>query len=82
MERAGAFSQPANPALTTASTSINVAGAGSEHATANTLAAGRAFIREDERPQVGRKALELADKAVETSDKPGETSDKQPEAIN
>ena len=58
---------------------------------------GRAFIRTDERPDVGRRALELADeptdettgaakpadigKPVETG-KPGETSDKQAEAIN
>jgi len=58
-----------------------------------TPAAGRAFIREDERPEVGRKALELADEPAD-DDKPkdvgkpvdagkaGEASGKQAEAIN
>jgi hypothetical protein len=57
-------------------------------------AAGHAFIRGDERPEVGRKALELADEPAEDDDKPkdvgkpvdaakpGEASGKQAEAIN
>ena len=66
--------------------------AATDDATA-TPASGRAFIREGERPEVGRKALELADdssgddkpkdagKPVDVA-KPGEASGKQAEALN
>jgi hypothetical protein len=58
-----------------------------------TPATGHAFIRGEERPEVGRRALELADESEETAKpedvgkpvdaaKPGEASAKQAEAIN
>jgi hypothetical protein len=58
-----------------------------------TPATGHAFIRGEERPEVGRRALELAEESEETAKpedagkpvdagKPGEASGKQAEAIN
>ena len=68
---------------------------GGEQSSETVNATGHAFIRGDERPEVGRKALELADvpeeeETAKPSDagkpldagKPGEASGKQAEAIN
>jgi hypothetical protein len=75
---------------------LSAVGADGDESSATIDAAGRAFIRGDERPDVGRRALELADESVESevtpkpadaakpvdTSKPGEASDKQAEARN
>jgi hypothetical protein len=62
-----------DPATFTAS-GANVDVAGLEAATGDEAPTGRAFIREEERPFVGRRALELAD------EEPAKPEEKQPES--
>jgi hypothetical protein len=74
---------PAPQPFTASDASVNVAGL--ESAAGEDAPSGRAFIREEERPAVGRRALELADREP---DKPEEKQpesgviDKQAEAVN